>query len=66
MLRDSSFTLIDNSVGPKGQVLHIHQSCFTFLHNQDIIKNGGMFVTRAQSLVSLAQKGNLVKTGGSE
>ncbi|EAU83929.2 transcription elongation factor SPT5 [Coprinopsis cinerea okayama7 len=42
----------------KGRVLHTHQSFFAFLHNRDISENGGVFVTRARSLVSLAPKGN--------
>ncbi|KAG8701973.1 transcription elongation factor spt5, partial [Ceratobasidium sp. 395] len=41
----------------KGQVLHIHQSTYASLHNRDIAKNGGVFVTRARSLVSAAPKG---------
>ncbi|KAG9084752.1 transcription elongation factor spt5, partial [Ceratobasidium sp. 370] len=41
----------------KGQVLHIHQSTYAFLHNRDIAENGGVFVTRARSLVSVAPKG---------
>lgn len=44
-------------------MLHIHQSFFAFLHNRDIPENGGIFVTRARSLASLAPKGNLVKPG---
>lgn len=49
--------------GRKGRVLHIHQSFFAFLHNRDIVENGGVFVTRARSLVSVAPKGTLVKPG---
>ncbi|KAI0062514.1 transcription elongation factor Spt5 [Artomyces pyxidatus] len=49
--------------GRKGRVLHIHQSFFAFLHNRDIAENGGVFVTRARSLVSLAPKGNVMKPG---
>ncbi|QRV84757.1 transcription elongation factor SPT5 [Ceratobasidium sp. AG-Ba] len=41
----------------KGQVLHIHQSTYAFLFNRDIAENGGVFVTRARSLVSVAPKG---------
>ncbi|KAJ7084283.1 transcription elongation factor Spt5 [Mycena belliarum] len=48
----------------KGRVLHIHQAFFAFLHNRDITENGGVFVTRARSLVSLAPKGNLAKGPG--
>ena len=44
-------------------MLHIHQSFFAFLHNRDILENGGVFVTRCRSLASLAPKGNLVKPG---
>ncbi|KAK7036689.1 transcription elongation factor spt5 [Paramarasmius palmivorus] len=47
--------------GRKGRVLHIHQSFYAFLHNRDIVENGGVFVTRARSLVSLAPKGSLIK-----
>ncbi|KAJ7132900.1 transcription elongation factor Spt5 [Mycena crocata] len=47
--------------GRKGRVLHIHQAFFAFLHNRDIVENGGVFVTRARSLVSLAPKGSLAK-----
>lgn len=47
----------------KGRVLHIYQSFFAFLHNREIPENGGVFVTRARSLASLAPKGNLVKPG---
>ncbi|KAF8558684.1 transcription elongation factor Spt5 [Imleria badia] len=47
----------------KGRVLHIHQSFFAFLHNREVPENGGVFVTRARSLASLAPKGNLVKPG---
>ncbi|KAH7910380.1 hypothetical protein BJ138DRAFT_1114128 [Hygrophoropsis aurantiaca] len=49
--------------GRKGRVLHVHQSFFAFLHNRDVAENGGVFVTRARSLTSLAPKGNLLKTG---
>ena len=38
-------------------MLHIHQSFFAFLHNRDYTENGGVFVTRARSLASLAPKG---------
>ncbi|KAG9308343.1 hypothetical protein JVU11DRAFT_12109 [Chiua virens] len=47
----------------KGRVLHIHQSFFAFLHNREVPENGGVYVTRARSLASLAPKGNLVKPG---
>ncbi|KZT26128.1 transcription elongation factor Spt5 [Neolentinus lepideus HHB14362 ss-1] len=49
--------------GRKGRVLHIHQSHFAFLHNRDYNENGGVFVTRARSLASLAPRGNLLKAG---
>ncbi|KAF5384247.1 hypothetical protein D9615_003416 [Tricholomella constricta] len=53
-----------DSEGRKGQVLHIHQSFFAFLHNREITENGGVFVTRARSLASLAPKGsNLIRAG---
>jgi transcription elongation factor SPT5 len=41
----------------KGHVLHIHQSTYAFLYNREIAENGGVFVTRARSLVSVAPKG---------
>ncbi|KAG6809599.1 hypothetical protein H0H92_015601 [Tricholoma furcatifolium] len=47
----------------KGQVLHIHQSVFAFLHNRDVAENGGVFVTRARSLASIAPKGNILRPG---
>ncbi|KAH9931558.1 uncharacterized protein B0H18DRAFT_989959 [Fomitopsis serialis] len=47
----------------KGRVLHTYQSFFAFLHNRDYNENGGVFVTRARSLVSLAPKGNAMKLG---
>lgn len=46
--------------------MHIHQSFFAFLHNRDILENGGVFVTRARSLASLAPKGNVMKPGGAD
>lgn len=44
-------------------MLHVHQSFFAFLHNREIMENGGVFVTRARSLVSLAPKGNIIRPG---
>ncbi|EMD36765.1 hypothetical protein CERSUDRAFT_137024 [Gelatoporia subvermispora B] len=52
--------------GRKGRVLHIHQSFFAFLYNRDYQENGGVFVTRARSLVSLAPKGHLMKLGSTD
>ncbi|KAL7284752.1 hypothetical protein ACG7TL_002059 [Trametes sanguinea] len=52
--------------GRKGRVLHTHQSFFAFLHNRDYAENGGVFVTRARSLVSLAPKGNVMKLGNTD
>ena len=43
--------------------MHIHQSFFAFLHNREIAENGGVFVSRARSLASLAPKGNISKPG---
>ncbi|KAJ7925139.1 hypothetical protein B0H13DRAFT_1975218 [Mycena leptocephala] len=37
---------------------------WAFLHNRDIVENGGVYVARARSLVSLAPKGNLAKAPG--
>ncbi|KAL6302286.1 hypothetical protein BKA93DRAFT_405442 [Sparassis latifolia] len=52
--------------GRKGRVLHTHQSFFAFLYNRDYTENGGVFVTRARSLVSVAPKGNLMKLGAAD
>ncbi|KAI0366514.1 transcription elongation factor Spt5 [Pilatotrama ljubarskyi] len=52
--------------GRKGRVLHTHQSYYAFLHNRDYPENGGVFVTRARSLASLAPKGNLMKLGSTD
>ena len=52
--------------GRKGRVLHTHQSFFAFLFNRDYAENGGVFVTRARSLVSLAPKGNALKLGSTD
>ncbi|KAF9453366.1 transcription elongation factor Spt5 [Macrolepiota fuliginosa MF-IS2] len=49
--------------GRKGRILHIYQSFYAFLHNRDITENGGVFVTRTRSLISVAPKGNLIKPG---
>jgi transcription elongation factor SPT5 len=49
--------------GRKGRVLHVHQSFFAFVHNRELMENGGVFVTRARSLVSLAPKGNIIRPG---
>ncbi len=46
--------------------MHTHQSFFAFLFNRDYVENGGVFVTRARSLVSLAPKGNLMKLGSAD
>ncbi|KAH9934104.1 transcription elongation factor Spt5 [Amylocystis lapponica] len=55
-----------DSEGRRGRVLHTHQSFFAFLHNRDYNENGGVFVTRARSLVSLAPKGNVMKLGSAD
>lgn len=57
------FILTPNLQGRKGRVLHIHQSFYAFLHNRDYPENGGVYVTRARSLASLAPKGNVLKPG---
>ena len=49
--------------GRKGQVLHIHQSYTAFLYNREYTENGGVFVARARSLVSLAPKNVAAKPG---
>lgn len=50
--------------GRKGQVLHIHQSHYAFLHNREITDLGGVFVTRARGLQSVAPKGTVNRPGG--
>ncbi|KAI0311407.1 hypothetical protein OF83DRAFT_1271398 [Amylostereum chailletii] len=62
-LRKNDNVKENDGEGRKGRVLHIHQSFFAFLHNRDVTENGGVFVTRARSLVSLAPKGNAMKPG---
>ncbi|KAI0826435.1 hypothetical protein BC629DRAFT_1434851 [Irpex lacteus] len=52
--------------GRRGRVLHTHQSFFAFLFNRDYSENGGVFVTRARSLVSLAPKSNAQKLGSTD
>lgn len=52
--------------GRKGQVLHIHQSHFAFLYNRELTENGGVFVTRARSLTSVAPKNMLKPTGATD
>lgn len=44
-------------------VLHIHQSFFVFLFNRELAENGGVFIARSRSLISLAPKGTLPKAG---
>ncbi|KIM27821.1 hypothetical protein M408DRAFT_159565, partial [Serendipita vermifera MAFF 305830] len=41
----------------RGVVLHIHQATFAFLHNREIVQDGGIFVTRCRSLAPIAPKG---------
>jgi transcription elongation factor SPT5 len=38
-------------------VLHIHQAFFAFLHNREIVQDGGIFVARCRSLAPIAPKG---------
>ncbi|KZS88010.1 transcription elongation factor Spt5 [Sistotremastrum niveocremeum HHB9708] len=42
--------------GRTGNILHIHQSFYAFLHNREIAENGGVFVTRTRALASVAPK----------
>lgn len=39
-----------------GRVLHVWRSMFAFLHNRDVVENGGVFVTNAKSLGSVAPR----------
>ena len=41
----------------QGRVLHVHRSLYAFLHNRDIVENGGVFVTYARSLGSIVPRG---------
>jgi transcription elongation factor SPT5 len=43
----------------KGRVLHLFQSFYAFLRNQDIVENGGVFVTRCRALASQIPKGKV-------
>jgi transcription elongation factor len=40
----------------EGRVLHVHQSHYAFLHNRGLLQTGGVFVTRAMSLVSVVPR----------
>lgn len=40
----------------EGRVLHVHQSHHAFLHNRGLLQSGGVFVTRAMSLVSVVPR----------
>lgn len=62
-MHDSNHIYVALIQGRKGRVLHTYQSFFAFLHNRDYNENGGVFVTRARSLMSLAPKGNAMKLG---
>jgi len=44
--------------GRRGRVLHIYRSMYAFLHSHDTTENGGVFVTNARNLVSVAPKGS--------
>lgn len=45
----------------KGKILHVYRSVYAFLHNQEIIENGGVFVVPARSIVSVAPHKNQKK-----
>lgn len=47
-----------------GRVLHVWRSLFAFLHNRDIVENGGVFVTYAKSLGSVAPRTVSTKFSG--
>ncbi|PLW52216.1 hypothetical protein PCANC_02297 [Puccinia coronata f. sp. avenae] len=47
----------------RGRVLHIHRSMYAFLHSHDSTENGGVFVTNARNLVSVAPKGSKKDSG---
>ncbi|OAV91011.1 hypothetical protein PTTG_04800 [Puccinia triticina 1-1 BBBD Race 1] len=44
--------------GRQGRVLHIYRSMYAFLHSHDTPETGGVFVTNARNLVSVAPKGS--------
>jgi transcription elongation factor SPT5 len=43
--------------------MHIHQAIYAFLHNREIVQDGGIFVARCRSLAPIAPKG-APKPGG--
>ena len=47
----------------QGRVLHVWRSQFAFLHNRDIIENGGVFVAQARQLSSVAPRASGAKGG---
>ncbi|MBW0463912.1 hypothetical protein O181_003627 [Austropuccinia psidii MF-1] len=49
--------------GRRGRVLHIYRSMYAFLHSHDTMENGGVFVTNARNLVSVAPKGTKNDSG---
>lgn len=49
--------------GRRGRVLHIYRSMYAFLHSHDTTENGGVFVTNARNLVSVAPKGSKKDSG---
>ncbi|EGG10140.1 uncharacterized protein MELLADRAFT_115567 [Melampsora larici-populina 98AG31] len=49
--------------GRRGRVLHIYRSMYAFLHSHDTTENGGVFVTNARNLVSVAPKGGKKDAG---
>lgn len=46
-----------------GRVLHVYRSQFAFLHNRDIVENGGVFVAQARQLASVAPRAGGAKGG---
>lgn len=46
-------------------MLHIYRSTYAFLHSHETTENGGVFVTDARNLVSVAPKGGAKKDVGS-
>ncbi|KAH9468034.1 hypothetical protein Pst134EA_011655 [Puccinia striiformis f. sp. tritici] len=49
--------------GRRGRVLHIYRSMYAFLHSHESTENGGVFVTNARNLVSVAPKGSKKDSG---
>lgn len=50
--------------GRTGRVLHIYRSLFAFLHDREIVENGGVFVAYTRYITAVAPKGTKPVTPG--